>query len=390
MSRRPIALSPDLLRLRNEGYDLDVVAGHLLVRDIPYVDAARAVQRGTLVMRLDLSGNLTNKPNDHVAYWIGQHPCHASGAKITSIENPSGPADLGGGLRSDFMFSAKAEYRDYHHKVTTYVGRIAGEAGKVDATADPRTFPPVPADADDGVFKYVDTATSRAGIGAVNGKVAGMRIGIVGLGGTGSYVLDLVAKTLVSDIHLFDADVFSQHNAFRAPGAPSLDDLQARPSKVAYLTGIYEKMRNGIVPHEVFLDEANVSLVTGLDFVFLCLDGGPAKRFIVDALAGSGTPFIEVGMGVLLGDGQLGGIVRVTTSTPDTHDRAAPHVSYAAGHDAGNEYATNIQVAELNSLNASLAVIRWKKLVGIYRDARSEYYAGYSIANGEMVIEGLR
>ena len=46
MSRRPIARSPDLLRLQNEGYDIEVRGGYLLVRDIPYVNSHRAVQRG--------------------------------------------------------------------------------------------------------------------------------------------------------------------------------------------------------------------------------------------------------------------------------------------------------------------------------------------------------
>ena len=55
----------------------------------------------------------------------------------------------------------------------------------------------------------------------------------MGLGGTGSYVLDLVAKTPVWEIHLFDGDAFLQHNAFRSPGAPSLDELEAQPPKAA-------------------------------------------------------------------------------------------------------------------------------------------------------------
>jgi tRNA A37 threonylcarbamoyladenosine dehydratase len=46
------------------------------------------------------------------------------------------------------------------------------------------------------------------------------------MGGTGSYILDLVAKTAVMEIHLFDGDDFNQHNAFRAPGAASLEDLE--------------------------------------------------------------------------------------------------------------------------------------------------------------------
>src|SRR5215469_8979821 len=130
MSRRPIALSPDLLRLRNEGYNLDILGGYLLARDVPYVDSMRVVRRGILISKLDLSGDKTNKPPDHVAYWTGEHPCHSDGTKIAAFENPSPPQDLGNGIRADFTFSAKADYRDYHHKMTTYIGRIAGEAAK--------------------------------------------------------------------------------------------------------------------------------------------------------------------------------------------------------------------------------------------------------------------
>ena len=80
---------------------------------------------------------------------------------------------------------------------------------------------------------------------AISAKLAPLRIAIVGLGGTGSYVLDLVAKTSVREIHLFDDDLFLQHNAFRAPGAASLDDLRRQLTKVQYLHDLYSKMRSG-------------------------------------------------------------------------------------------------------------------------------------------------
>jgi hypothetical protein len=387
MSRRPIALSPDLLRLRNEGYDLDVVGGFLVVRDVPAVTAAGTVERGVLFMALDLAGDVATKPTSHVAYWQGEHPCHRDGRKITAFENPSPPHEPGGGMRADFTFSAKADYRDFHHKATTYVGRIEAEAALVVDGATARTYPPVPAEEDD-VFRYVDTASSRAGIGAVNERLAGLRIGIVGLGGTGAYVLDLVAKTTVAEVHLFDGDVFSQHNAFRAPGAPTLEQLARRPAKVDHFAEVYGEMRRGVIPHRVFLDATNAGMLDGLDFAFLCLDRANAKRSVVGRLTGSGTPFVDVGMGVLLQDGLLAGIVRTTTSTAGNRAAASPHISFADGDGAANEYSTNIQIAELNALNAALAVVQWKKLFGIYRDSRQEHYGGYSIASGEIVSEG--
>jgi hypothetical protein len=240
------------------------------------------------------------------------------------------------------------------------------------------------------VFKYIDTATSRAGIGAVNEKVAGQKIGIIGLGGTGSYVLDLVAKTPVAEIHLFDGDVFSQHNAFRSPSAPGHEELAAKPKKVAHFQSIYDKMRHGIIIHAAYMDEENLALLEGLDFVFVCADRGPAKKKIVERLVANGTPFVEVGMGVVLVEGRLGGIVRATTSTANTREQAALHISYADGDGGANEYASNIQIAELNALNAAIAVIQWKKLFGFYQDTREQYYTGFSIAAGGIVYEGSR
>ena len=72
------------------------------------------------------------------------------------------------------------------------------------------------------------------GIAAVSAKLRRHRIAIVGLGGTGAYVLDLVAKTPVAEIHLYDGDVFLQHNAFRSPGAASVADLRSNLSKVDF------------------------------------------------------------------------------------------------------------------------------------------------------------
>jgi hypothetical protein len=43
MSRRLIVRNPDLLRLQNDGYDLLVRGGYLLIKDVPYV----AIHSGT-------------------------------------------------------------------------------------------------------------------------------------------------------------------------------------------------------------------------------------------------------------------------------------------------------------------------------------------------------
>jgi len=387
MSHQLIAHSPDLQKLRNQGLDLDIQHGYLLIKDVPYVNANREVKLGTLVSRLELNGDITNKPSDHVAYWVGEHPCHSTGSVIATIQNPSAPQDLGNGLKVDFTFSAKAEYRDYHHKMTTYIGRITGEAQVIDAAATAETYPVIPTEENESVFKYQDTASSRVNIGNFNEKLAGQRIGIVGLGGTGSYILDLVAKTCVKEIHLFDGDAFSQHNAFRTPGAASLDELKIKPTKVAHLESVYAKMRRGLVIHELYMDGSTSNQLAGLDFVFLCLDRGASKKEIVTTLIELGIPFIEVGMGVVRSDDSLSGLIRVAVGTKEVYDKILNKINFSEGDVPEDEYSTNIQIAELNALNACLAVIRWKKVFGFYRDSSDAHFISYSIAANEMVNE---
>jgi len=230
MPQQRISLSPDLKQLRDEGYDVEVQSGHVLVKDVPYWTTNKELKRGTLVSELTLAGDVTTTPSTHVAMFIGEYPCYQDGSRIAQIENQSARRELGPNLAIDHTFSSKpttGAYKDYYEKMSTYATIISSQTG---LTA--KTFPVVVPDADeDSVFQYIDTASSRAGINVVSKKLEIGKVGIVGLGGTGSYVLDLVAKTPVREIHLFDGDRFSQHNAFRSPGAPSIDDLKSNRRK---------------------------------------------------------------------------------------------------------------------------------------------------------------
>ena len=288
-------------------------------------------------------------------------------------------------------FSAKPKpgdsYPDYYAQVTTYVAILSGPAQRIDSSLTAKTFPVVAPDAeDDEPFNYCDTASSRAEIVAVTDKLKLQAIAILGLGGTGSYVLDLVAKTPVRRIHLYDGDWFYQHNAFRSPGAPSLDELTAKQPKVTYFTNLYSKMHRGIVEHPVYLDAGNVEELRGMDFVFVCLDKGEPKKLIVDKLEEFNIPFIDVGMGIDLTENALGGILRVTTSTAQRRDHFRSRVSFedTPGDD---DYNHNIQIADLNALNAALAVMKWKKLFGFYRDLKHEHHSQFSIDTNLLLNE---
>ena len=390
MSRRPIARSEDLERLQTEGYSLRIVGGKLVVDDVPFVDHESAIHHdGALVMPLTLAGERTTPPPDHTAHFVGGVPCDSDGRSLKSIINNTDTAALGDGLVASCYLSAKpkptGKYTDYYQKVTVYVAHIAGPASALDPSATARRFRPiVPDEDDDGPFKYLDTASARAGIDALNEKLKTEKVAIIGLGGTGQYIFDLVAKTHVAEIHPFDDDPFLTHNAFRAPGAATLAQLDAGPLKVDHFADVYGSMRKGIVAHPYRIDDTNVDELQDMSFVFIAVDDAPSKEPIVDALMKYGVPFIDVGMGVKMVNDRLTGIVRTTTGTPEQYDHIRARISFVEG-DAEVDYRSNIQIAELNALNASLAVIRWKKYREVYADLGSEHNSTFSVATNRTV-----
>ena len=133
--------------------------------------------------------------------------------------------------------------------------------------------------------------------------------------------------------------------------------------KAAYFREKYSQIHNGIVAHDYYIDESNIHVLRGMDFVFICIDKGAGRRLIIAKLEEFGVPFIDVGMGIYMRDSGLGGTIRVSTGVPGKRGTTQSRIPVAE-FDGENEYETNIQVADLNALNAALAVIRWKKNSG--------------------------
>ena len=387
MSHSLIDRSADLKRLEDEGYEVAVRSGHLLLSHVPYVTEAGVIKYGTLVSELSLAGDATTRPGTHVVMFAGEMPCDQRGHPLTQIRHSSGRRELAGGLVVNHSFSSKPPegYPDYYRKMTTYETIIAVPAQSIDPIVTARTFAVIEAQEEESVFRYIDTASSRAGIGAITEKLKCGAVAIVGLGGTGSFILDLVAKTPVREIHLFDGDRLGQHNAFRSPGAPSIETLRAAPQKTAYYRDIYSEMRRNIVAHG-FVDESVVDSLRAMDFVFMAVDKGRPRRLVVEKLEEFGVPFIDVGMGVVEVEGSLLGQLRVTASTDGSRNKVRSTLPIS-DRDGEDDYSRNIQIADLNALNAALAVIKWKKISGFYADLENEHTTLYQIDGNHLVNE---
>lgn len=390
MSQALINRSSDLLRLQNENYEIEVCGGYLAIYHVPYLNSSKEIKSGLIVMSLTTSGNIVGKPKDHTAYFVGDRPCNINGSFVSSLVNSPQKQRLFADIVSDFYLSCHPdgrEYTDYYDKVSTYVSIISSPALNLDKEACARIKKPIVVHEDDSPMVYMDTNASRANVAFLNDLFRPLKIALVGVGGTGSYILDFLSKTPVDEIHLYDLDVFNTHNAFRAPGAASIEELEEQLPKVEYLARRYSKMHKRIIPHKEHITPDNIEVLRKMNYIFLSVDSVSVRKEIGGYLIDKGISFIDSGLGVNLSENQLSGLVRITSGFPE-HYR---HIKEAFGGDDAKDdvYASNIQIAELNALAAIHAIIKWKKMLGFYHDIISEVNSVYSINDNDILNESV-
>lgn len=368
---------PSIQQLLNEGYELEILHQHLLVYGIPYVNAKGETRSGVLAAAYTgtRQEGVVARPKDHTMWFQGELPHHASSGKpMTNLVNSSNPQNLFAGFVADHYFSNKPNNvvpSNFYELVSHYHSLLSGEAQLIEPNADGRTGK-VRVNRDPAsVFLYPDTASCRAGITELSQRLKDYRVAIIGVGGTGSYILDLIAKTSVKEIHLFDGDTFDSHNAFRSPGIATLDEVNQREFKAVFFQGRYQQFRKGIVSHPYRITADNLAKLDDFDFIFVCIDCGASRKLICEYLSNKWKGFIDTGIGMKLHsfDGspaELSATCRVTACTMEKNDHLDRCLDYASDED--NLYDSNIQVADMNALNAAMAVIRWKQVVGIYQD----------------------
>lgn len=377
-----INLNSDLKRLQDEGYELEISDGCAIIHSIPYLDSNRTIQRGILVCPLNMSGHRVNYNGIHTIYFQGTIPYRNSGERLDAVYH-SPVKKAFAGIPIDMMFSNKPleGYKNYYEKIVRYINILTAEAQAVDPTVTAATFKKV-VSSDNSVFNYVDTNASRGAIMDITDNLKGSKIAIVGLGGTGSYLLDQIAKTPVDEIHLFDGDVFCQHNAFRAPGAPCVDVFESQPYKTDYFKKIYSYMHRKVYSHPYNLDENNVDELNGMNFVFIAMDSGACKQVIVDFLKRHNISFIDTGIDINRVGSTLIGMTRTTLSKEGNTKTADKHISFEEPDK--DLYQSNVQTADLNAFCALAAIIQWKKLLGFYRDDTHKDNCVYTTNDGEF------
>jgi len=277
----------------------------------------------------------------------------------------------------------KDGFVDFFEKIESYTTIIAGPADELHGVS-PLTFNTVEDDAPPSVFKFRDALTNRAEIAELSAKFENDVVAVVGLGGTGSYVLDFLAKTPVKEVRGYDLDRFHVHNSFRAPGRLFAEELGKTKAEVLF--DRYDSFRSGLSVEARFIDGSSEGF-DDVTFAFVCVDKGQSRAGIFDLLIKKGIPFIDVGMGLNRKNGPLNGMARVTYYSPENFDKQLGMGYSDLRADPNDLYRTNIQIAELNALNGCLAVLRFKQLRGFYQDDGSPSHLLFGIDDFKIVGE---
>lgn len=387
MSQKLLNLNYVLQKFVNAGFSITIKTPYLILNEIPYISSDHTIKYGKIVSQLNLSGNLVTKPSTHVVYFSGDFPCDQHGLEINQLRHQSMNQTIVD-TTINYSFSNRNEnsYNDEYEKIINYVNVITGPVHIINKDITPYIHrPPVVEEDDENyVFNFYDTNSTRGNFTHINNKLSSLKVGIIGLGGTGSYILDLIAKTPVKSIYLFDDDKFNSHNAFRAPGTPNQEQLSSNQYKVEYFREIYSRMHRFIHATPQKISKDNLVLLDNIDFAFISIDTSEEKREIIDHLVSKNIPFIDSGIGVSVIDDNLTGTLRNTFVNNRVDDRWKGMISFAENNQ---QYDSNIQIAEINSLAAALAVIKWKKYYGFYQDNCKTNYEFYVVQDEILINE---
>ena len=245
----------------------------------------------------------------------------------------------------------EGEYQDAWEALKTYIQQIYGGFRASDNSGTheverPYTFP-ISGEKSRDEVQWLDL-------------VRGEKVAIVGLGGVGAWIADLLTKADVAEVHGWDADSIEDKNIIRMPGAVCPDWI-GKP-KAEWLEQTYRQVHRRVFGHSEYVTENNTDeLCSNITFGFVTVDNDKSRETVCAAFSESGIPFIDVGISLGRCAGQVSASIRVTTAWPhdDAWRKAIPKVD-----DAGQETYGKLELPDVASVAAGLAVQSWRKVRG--------------------------
>ena len=262
----------------------------------------------------------------------------------------------------------EGNYVNAWHALVVYISRIVGAVGAAEQKQLKR------------IFNFEVAGEDAEDMQIWRGRTRGQKIGIVGLGGVGLWILDLMSKIEVSEIRIWDGDKIEGRNLVRAPGWASQEAIGR--NKAEYYGEQFKRMRSGITIHGEYWCPNGAALLEDLDFIFIAIDKTDTRKVLCQTLEEKEIPFIDVGMGIERQNGRVRGSCQVFYSGENP---ARWRIGIPTVEGAGEEEYHALQLADMGALNAALAVGAWRRHVEQYQEEEREWLIRYRVENNDLL-----
>ena len=372
MSAIPTNHDGGLDQVVQTGLDYTIEGDTLTVGPIPYRLKNGGVDHGELICHIEREGERLRAPSDHTVGWVADEKPHTrSGVVLEKLIHQDSEQGWANGKTSICGMSRKAHdrgYRDYGEKMLAYARLIARETGR--RWKRNSLGSGVVKDGNNMVDQ--ETGLTRSAIGDMDRLFTQEKLAVIGAGGTGGFIVDMIAKCNVASIDIYDDDVVSQHTQLRWPGVVNRSVVEEHKNKAEYLAQIYASRTNrNIRGYAWRIDSSKLTYLKDKTMVFVAIDRGSARREILTGLTEWGVNFIDCGIDLQRASDGLTASARVVrTARDDGREKRIDLVEKTPNKDFGEGmYEAAVQTAEINALNATMAVIAWKQGIGFYKDA---------------------
>lgn len=171
------------------------------------------------------------------------------------------------------------------------VGERTGRPGWID---DPETKEPI-----DERFDRQVRALGPEG----QRRISGLRVGVIGLGGTGSLVVQQLAHLGVGHFVLVEDDLVERSNLARLAGATWWDaSLRRSKARIARRTIRRIRPRAEVVATGHLRTAASLEELKRMDLIVGCVDNDGARLIASELAAAHLVPYLDIGVGIE-GDG---------------------------------------------------------------------------------------
>jgi len=228
-------------------------------------------------------------------------------------------------------------------------------------------------------------------------RIANTKVGIVGLGGIGSFIAQMLAYLGVQEFVLVDDDIVEESNLNRLIGV-SVEDVKNRTPKVDIATRVISSVNPSVKIKEIFKnlrsEEAIDVLCQMPEIIFGCVDNDAARLILTELSAAYNKILIDSGAQIIntVGFQEFGGQVIVArpgdfcllcaaqidleVARQEFESEQEKEFRESLGYGLGRDIL-DPSVISLNSIIAGLAVTEFLMLVtGLREPNRKVTYRG--------------